>query len=202
MILRILLWVIEPSTQNLFAIAGASAVAIGFAFKDYVSSIIAGIVAIYERPYSTSDWVTIDGDYGEVISVGLRAIRIRTADDSVITISHAKIWTSNIANANSGRRTHMCIAEFYLNPKHDAHRVRQVLWDVAQTSPYMQLDHPIQVIVSELPWATRYRLKAYPIDSRDQFQFTSDLTVRGKSALAHIGAEPALLPPVYGAHLS
>jgi hypothetical protein len=29
------------------------------------------------------------------------------------------------------------------------------------------------------------------MDGRDQFQFTSDLTVRGKQALEQIGARPA-----------
>ncbi|WP_330449417.1 mechanosensitive ion channel domain-containing protein [Paracoccus marcusii] len=58
--------------QNFLVIAGAASVAIGFAFKDYVSSLIAGIVAIFEKPYRPGDWVTIDGDYGEVRSIGLR----------------------------------------------------------------------------------------------------------------------------------
>ena len=47
--------------QNFLVISGAASVAIGFAFKDYVSSLIAGIVAIVERPYRPGDWVEIDG---------------------------------------------------------------------------------------------------------------------------------------------
>ncbi len=52
--------VINPTMQNLFAIFGAAGVAIGFAFKDYVSSLIAGIVAVTERPYRPGDWVKVD----------------------------------------------------------------------------------------------------------------------------------------------
>jgi len=36
--------------------------------------------------------------------------------------------------------------------------------------------------------------KAYPIDGRDQFKFTSDMTVRGKAALAKLGVKPASVP--------
>ena len=56
--------VIQTSLQNLIAILGFTTVALGFAFKDYISSLIAGIVAIYERPYRVGDWVTIDGASG------------------------------------------------------------------------------------------------------------------------------------------
>ena len=67
---------------------------------------------------------------------------------------------------------------------------RQKLHDVALTSPYLDLNHRIRVIVQEQPWGTHYQLKAYPLDSREQFQFISDLTVRGKDALAKIGVKP------------
>jgi small conductance mechanosensitive channel len=183
--------VIQTSLQNLIAILGFTAVALGFAFKDYISSLIAGIVAIYERPYRVGDWVTIDGAYGEVQSLSLRALRLFTPDDTVVSIPHIKIWTTNIFNGNDGNRNLLCVAHFYVDPDHDAVRARQRLYDVAMTSPYLDLNHPIRVIVQEQPWGTHYQLKAYPLDSRDQFQFISDLTVRGKDALAKIGVKPA-----------
>ncbi len=186
--------IINPTMQNLFAIFGAAGVAIGFAFKDYVSSLIAGIVAVTERPYRPGDWVKVDDAYGEVTSVGLRSYRMVTPDDTVVTIPHLKLWDTNIYNSNDGAPTLQCVADFYLEPEHDAALVRRTLRDVALTSAYLQLERPIAVIVAEKPWATHYRLKAYPIDARDQFQFTSDLTVRGKEALQtlHISAAHAL----------
>jgi small conductance mechanosensitive channel len=183
--------VIQTSLQNLIAILGFTAVALGFAFKDYISSLIAGIVAIYERPYRVGDWVTIDGAYGEVQSLSLRALRLFTPDDTVVSIPHIKIWTTNIFNGNDGNRNLLCVAHFYVDPNHDATRARQRLHDVALTSPYLDLNHSIRVIVQEQPWGTHYQLKAYPLDSREQFQFISDLTVRGKDALAKIGVKPA-----------
>jgi small conductance mechanosensitive channel len=183
--------VIKTSLQNLVAILGFAAVALGFAFKEYISSLIAGIVAIYERPYRPGDWVTIDGAYGEIQSMNLRALRLFTSDDTVVTIPHIKIWDKNIYNANDGRRNLLCVAHFYADPDHNAAQVRQKLHDVALTSPYLDMQHRIRVIVQEQPWGTHYQLKAYPLDSRDQFQFISDLTVRGKGALAAMGVKPA-----------
>lgn len=185
------LWVVpiifNITFQNFLIIAGAAGVAIGFAFKDYVSSLIAGMVAIFERPYRPGDWVEIDGDYGEVKSVGMRSIRIVTAADNTITIPHDTIWKDNISNSNDGTRTLMCIADFYLAPDHDAARMRVVLRDVAITSAYYNYDKPAVVMLNETPWGTHYRLKAYPFDLSDQFSFISDLTVRGKLAITEAG---------------
>ncbi len=174
--------------QNFLVIAGGASVAIGFAFKDYVSSLIAGIVAIFERPYRPGDWVEIDDDYGEVQTVGLRAIRLRTASDNIVTVPHVRMWDSNIINGNDGERTLMCIADFYVAPEHDAAKLRDLLRDVALTSAYLEFDKPVMVILAQKPWGTHYKVKAYPFDMRDQFAFISDLTIRGKRAIADCGA--------------
>ena len=62
----------------------------------------------------------------------------------------------------------------------------------------MDLERPVAVTVSEKPWGTHYRVKAYPLDSRLQFQFTSDLTVCGKAAILKMGAELAVQPLAAG----
>ncbi len=191
MLVVAILWVIpivfNITLQNFLVISGALGVAIGFAFKDYVSSLIAGIVAIFERPYRPGDWVRIGGDYGEVRSVGMRALEICTPADDIIHVPHEKIWQSNIANSNDGARTLMCVASFWLRPDHDAARVRVALRDVALTSAYLKYDKPVLVMLAQTPLGTRYQLKAYPFDMRDQFHFISDLTIRGKLAIVDAG---------------
>ncbi len=185
------LWIVpiifNITFQNFIVIAGAASVAIGFAFKDYVSSLLAGVVSIFEKPYRPGDWVEIADDYGEVQSVGMRALRILTPEDTVVTIPHIRLWDDNIANSNDGERTLMCIADFYLAPDHDATLLRAALREVALTSAYLAWDRPVIVILSEKPFGTHYRLKAYPFDMRDQFVFISDLTARGKRVIAAAG---------------
>ncbi|RZI54850.1 MAG: mechanosensitive ion channel [Pseudomonas sp.] len=187
-----ILWVIpivfNITFQNFLVISGAASVAIGFAFKDYVSSLIAGIVAIVERPYRPGDWVEIDGDYGEVRAVGMRSIEVRTPADNIVYIPHEKIWQNNISNSNDGARTLMCVTSFYLKPEHDAQAVRTALRDVALTSAYLDYARPVLVMLEQTTLGTHYKVKAYPFDMRDQFSFVSDLTIRGKLAVAETGA--------------
>lgn len=181
--------VIKPTAQNLLAILGATALALGFAVKDYAASLIAGIVAIFERPFRPGDWVQIGDAYGEVQSVGLRALKLLTPDDTMVTIPHLKFWSTSIYNANDGQRDLQCVAHFYLHPHHDGAAVRRKLQDVALTSPYLNLARPLTVVLKEEQWGTHYLIRAYPIDSRDQFQFISELTLRGKAALLDMGVE-------------
>ena len=51
------------SRENILAVTGAVAVALGFAFKDYASSIIAGIVGIFEGSYRVGDRIKIGDDF-------------------------------------------------------------------------------------------------------------------------------------------
>jgi small conductance mechanosensitive channel len=186
--------IIEPSMQNMVAVLGAASLAVGFALKDYVSSLIAGVVSVFEMPYRPGDWIEVDGTYGEVRHVGMRTVKIVTPDDTMVSIPHLKLWSQPILNANNGGASLQCAANFYLHPEHDAGLVCQVLQDVAMTSPYLQFDKPVRVIVRERPWGTHYRLKAYPIDPRQQFRFHSDLTVRGKGALQRLGVHSSQVP--------
>ena len=189
---------VRPTLENMVAILGALALAIGFALKDYLSNVVAGMVALTERTYRLGDWVRIDGAYGEVTSVGLRSLSIVTPDDTVAFIPHAKLWDTNVFNSNAGRRDLLCVANFFVHPDHDAAAVRQHLADVALSSPLLNLQRPVQVILSNEPWGTHYRLKAYPIDGRYQFDFVSDLTVRARSAFSFLGVVPVTAPPAIG----
>jgi small-conductance mechanosensitive channel len=197
-ILGAFLWtvpmIIEPSLQNMVAVLGSVGLALGFALKDYASSLMAGIVAVGETPYRNGDWVEIDGVYGEVTHVGMRSLQLVTPDDNLVTIPHQKLWTDPISNANNGSPQLQCPTDFYLRPEHDGARVRAALHDVALTSPYVAFDQPIVVVAQEQPWGTRYRLRAYPIDARQQFRFATDLTVRGKAELLRLGVPFAVLP--------
>jgi len=179
--------VVAPTPQNLLAIVGGLGIALGFAFKDYVASLVAGVVAIAERPYRQGDWVRVGQHYGEVRSVGSRAVQIVTHDDDVVTIPHGRLWTDEVANANDGARTLLVVAELWLHPDHDAGTVRRRLNDVVITSRYLDPTRPFRVVLDEQSWGSRYRLKAYPLDARDQIPFRTDLLVRAKAVVRELG---------------
>lgn len=197
--LLILPMVVRPTAANLIALAWVFGIVLGFAFKEYATNLLAGVVVVFEKPYRPGDFVRIGDAYGEVLAVNHRSLRLVTPDDTVVTIPHGVIWKEPVYNANDGKRTLMCVATWRLDPGHDSARAREILRDTALSSPYLDCDRQVFVIVEETPLGTRYALKAYPVDSRDQFDFLTDVSVRGKAALLAAGftcatAEAAIAP--------
>lgn len=185
---------INVSEVNLFALTGTIAVALGFAFKDYLSSIVAGIVALYESPYRVGDRVRIGDHYGEVVGYGLRSIQLQTPDDNLVTIPHGKIWTDAISNANSGELEAMVVTDFYFDPNVNIEEVVSILYQAGYSSQYTQLQLPVVVIISEQWGITHFKLKAYPMDARNEFIYQTDLIRRAKQAFAQKGLIYAQIP--------
>ena len=169
---------------NLIALTGTIALALGFAFKDYASSIVAGLVNLVEGPFRMGDRIQIGDHYGEVVDYGLRGLMIQTPDDNAVTIPHSTTWTSPISNANSGQLEAQVVTEFYFAHNADIERVVDILYQAAYSSRYTQLKLPVVVVVKEKPWSTLLKLKAYPMDARDEFIYKTDLILRIKKACA------------------
>src|SRR5258707_856290 len=174
---------IEPTFQNVVAIVASVGLALAFVLKDYASSFAAGVVTILEGPYQPGDWIKLDGTYGEVKQIGVRAVHLVTAYDNEVIIPHSRLWSKSISNATSGIHSVFGVTDFYLHPDHDGEAVRRCLAQVGETSSYLMPKTQVSVVVQEKPWGTHYKLKAYVKESREQFDFVTDLTLRGKEAL-------------------
>ncbi|WP_207223289.1 mechanosensitive ion channel family protein [Leptolyngbya iicbica] len=183
-IARLLHLFVNPTGSNLLALTGTIAVALGFAFKDYVSSIIAGIVTLFEGSFRMGDRVRIGDHYGEVVNYGLREVRLRTPSDDTVTIPHNTLWNEPISNANSGQLEAQIVTDFYIAHAANVELVSDLLYQAAYSSRYTQLKLPVTVIILEKPWATQLKLKAYPMDARDEFIYKTDLVLRVKQACA------------------
>ncbi len=84
--------------------AGVAGIAIGFAAKDTLSNLIAGVLLIIDRPFEVGDRIEVwtapknAATWGDVIHIGLRATKIRTTDNIVIIIPNNEIMKRDIIN--------------------------------------------------------------------------------------------------------
>src|SRR5208282_6530216 len=99
----------------------------------------------------------------EVTAIGIRAVHIVTADHTEVVIPHSRLWSSSVSNASGGKRSLLCVANFYLHADHDGAAVKQALTETGETSRYRKLETPVKVVAAETPWGTRYKIKAYVI---------------------------------------
>lgn len=174
--------VLRPPKEILLAIAGSAAVAIGISLKDIVASIVAGIVLLFDRPFQVGDRVSFSGTYGEIVSIGLRTVKLTTLDDNLVTIPNARFLTDVVASGNAGALDMMLVFDFLVAPDADIDLSRKIVKEMVTTSRFAFLKKPIDLLVSEVTTADRLairlRAKAYVIDCRFEKAFETDVVTR------------------------
>ena len=179
--------VISPPKALIVAVSGTLAVALGLSMKDLISSIVAGVILLFDRPFQVGDRVTFDGAYGEISTIGLRAVRLITLDDSVVTIPNSKFITDLVTSGNFGALDMMIEINFHLDLSTDLVRAKKILFETAATSKYIYLKKPLSIVFSEVEFAQRpamqLRVKCYVIDVRFEKAFQTDILQRGNLAL-------------------
>lgn len=82
------------------AIAGVGVLglAVGFAAQQTLANIFSGFGIFVDKLYAAGDWVRIDGNYGEVVHISLRTTKIRTLDNTFISVPNSLVTSSPITN--------------------------------------------------------------------------------------------------------
>ncbi|UZO82061.1 mechanosensitive ion channel family protein [Aquimarina sp. ERC-38] len=176
----IVVGIFSPPVSTLLAVSASLGIAIGFAAQDILKNIFGGVMILLDRPFQVGDKIEMGSYYGEVVEIGLRSIRIVTADDSLVSIPNGELMNSSVSNANTGETNCQVVAEIYLPITVDTVAVRKVAIEAAQVSKYIYLNKPIAVLffneVKEQRSYLKMRLKAYVMDIRYEFAFKSDMT--------------------------
>ncbi|MDF1799283.1 MAG: mechanosensitive ion channel family protein [Planctomycetota bacterium] len=125
--------------------AGVLTVAIGFASQTSASNIISGLFLLGERPFSVGDVVQIGGTSGEVLSIDLLAIHLRTFDNIFVRIPNETVIKSEVRTLSRFpiRRYDLQLGIAY---KEDIERVREILLEVADADPIC-LEEPVPLII-------------------------------------------------------
>lgn len=111
------------------ASAGIAGLAIGFAAKDTIANLFAGVFILADAPYKVGDYIVLDQDErGKVMNIGLRSTRILTRDDIEITIPNSIIGNSSITNQSGGHHVKMRLrVKVGVAYGSDIDRVREIL---------------------------------------------------------------------------
>ncbi len=177
--------------EALLAVAGSIGLAVGFAFKDLLASLMAGIILLIDEPFQVGDRVSFEGQYGEITEIGLRSVRLVTLDDNLVTIPNSKFLTDVVASANAGALDCMVVTPFYIAAAEDFSTARKLITEACVTSRYVYLEKPVSTLVEDRFLGERFvtviTLKAYVFDARYERAFASDVTERAKRALAAAG---------------
>ena len=187
--------VLQPPKEFLLAAGGSIAVALGFALKDIAASLVAGILLLFDRPFRVGDRVTFGDTYGEIVSIGLRTVRLVTLDDNLVTIPNSRFITDVVASGNAGELDMMVVTDFHVSLDADIEAARKLIEEVVVTSRFAYLKKPVTFAIEEVEVARtlgiRLRTKAYVPDVRYEKAFQSDIVTR----VTHLFRQHGVLRP-------
>jgi MscS family membrane protein len=119
------------------ASAGVVGIAVGFAARDSLANLFAGIFIIADAPYKLGDYIQFeDGLRGRVTDIGIRSTRILTRDDIEINIPNSIIGNAKVVNETGGPYTRQRIGvPVSIAYGSDVERVREVLLATTADAP-------------------------------------------------------------------
>ncbi|WP_162046355.1 mechanosensitive ion channel family protein [Vibrio taketomensis] len=180
--------------QILALIGGTLAVSVGFALKDLAASFIAGITVMVDRPFQVGDRVTFEGNYGDIIAIGLRSVRMRTLNDDIITIPNNKFLNEVVVSGNYGALDMQVVIPFYVSMDEDITLARDLIQEAASSSRYIHLPKPVTVLVKQTMadnyLAIQLTCKAYVVDTAYEKLFETDITLRVMKEFRNHGIKP------------
>jgi small-conductance mechanosensitive channel len=176
--------------------AGVAGIAIGFAAKDTLSNLIAGILLIIDRPFEVGDRIEVwsapagSATWGDVIDIGLRATKIKTTDNIVIIIPNNEIMLRDIINytiISENIRVRINIGIAY---DADLKKAKTIILKVAQATEGVADNPPPKVVVRNFGESSvDLQLRVWIHDARRRMDTISDITDKVKEAFDEEGVE-------------
>ena len=77
---------------------GIGSAVLAIAMQDLVKETFAGVLLFMDKPFEIGDWIEVNGTSGAVEDLSLRSTRIRTANDTIVTIANDTLISENIVN--------------------------------------------------------------------------------------------------------
>ncbi|HXH55153.1 MAG TPA: mechanosensitive ion channel family protein [Gammaproteobacteria bacterium] len=127
---------------NVTALLGAAGIAAGivtaavaFASQTSISNFLSGMFLIVEKPFEVGDVVRINNDtMGEVLSIDLLSVKIRTKDNIFVRIPNESLLKSQFENVTRFpiRR---CDVKLQMGFNEDLQKLKKILLEVAKQNP-------------------------------------------------------------------
>ncbi len=176
----LLLRELDVDITGFVASLGLGGLVIAMASKDTISNFFGSLKIIIDESFSQGDWIKVAGVEGSVVELGFISTKIRTFDNSLISLPNAKLANESVQNWDRreiGRRIKMHIGVSYDSKRED---ILRAVSEIRQ----MLISHP------EIATEDKIEIKSRPvslIESNDLLGVKSTLLVHvdsfGESAI-------------------
>jgi small-conductance mechanosensitive channel/CRP-like cAMP-binding protein len=136
--------------ENLFTGSAVLTAVLGFALKDTLGNVFAGLAIHAEHPFELGDWIQYDTNpahIGKVVEINWRATKVITLDEAYVIIPNGQLAQASIRNFTKpepwSRRSLFVVAPYDVSPQ----RVQQTILDAIRGS-FGVLEHPAPSVVT------------------------------------------------------
>ncbi len=136
---------------SLLAGIGLGGLAIAFAAQESIKDLFGSLTIFFDKPFTVGDVVRVNGVEGTVEAIGFRSTRIRTYDQTFVTVPNKRMLESNVDNLSnrSHRRVRSVLRLSYRTPPDALHAMVTDLRTLFSAHPVLNT-MSVSVAVDEL----------------------------------------------------
>jgi MscS family membrane protein len=125
------------NVAGLVAGLGLGGLAFALAAKDTIENIFGSIAILIDQPFRVGDAINVGGVSGTVEQIGLRSTRLRTPDNSLISMPNSKVIAGHVDNlgARPFMRTKIILNLAYDTPPESISAICAGIRDLVQAHP-------------------------------------------------------------------
>ena len=158
-IVKVVLWAIflvvilanlGVNVTGLVAGLGIMGFIVGFALKDILANLAAGVFILFHKPFKVGDWIKIGGVVGGVERMGIAACVLKSPDNTKITIPNSKIWGGVIQNFSGNPTRKMRNLEVGISYDSNIDKAIKIINNILKNDKRVLKDPKPQIVVTSL----------------------------------------------------
>lgn len=190
---------LDVNVTGVIAGLGIGGLVIALAAKDSVENIFGSLTILFDMPFGIGDWVKIGPDVNGVVEeINLRSTRVRTFDDSVITVPNSNLTKASVENfgARRQRRINITLGISHQNELDNVVAFSDRLREFMRSHPEIRDDNAYAYVTGLTDAGVSVLVQGY-ISTSD---YEAELRVRQElvEAMARLAAESGVnLGPIH-----
>ncbi|WP_372399142.1 mechanosensitive ion channel family protein [Azospirillum sp. HJ39] len=192
-VLAILAFVLEQPVTGLLATSGVAIAVLGFALRNMIADIFAGIALNIEHPYRLGDWLELSpGVAGRVDEINWRATRLISSDGTAIIVPNGIVAGSRFTNYSRPTPAFRAAVPILLDQEVPVERAKRILLSALLCADgVLPTPRPDVIVEGVTPNGVAY-LARFWADDGARLSLVRDAVLTAALAnLARAGIEPA-----------
>lgn len=130
---------------------GVGGLAVSLAAQDAISNLISGFVIVLDKPFLVGDFIETDSLQGTVVDITMRSTKVRTLEDSVVTVPNSKIADGEVFNISrmDKRLINTDLQLLYSTTSETLQKCQNAIMEFLRAEEKI-VDYPIRVNFSKL----------------------------------------------------